>query len=47
MYFETLFYIVTWSFDIMFHQSLVYMIEHDVFEPDFDPLMSTDISYRQ
>jgi hypothetical protein len=44
-YLETLLYTVRWSFDIMFHQSLVHMIEH-VFELDCDPPMSTDISYR-
>jgi hypothetical protein len=45
-YLETILYTVTWSFDIMFHQSLVYMIEHDVFELDCDPPISIDISYR-
>lgn len=43
---ETLVYTVTWSFDITFHQSPVYMIEHDVSELYCNPPMSTNISYR-
>jgi len=45
-YLETIFYTVTWSFDNMFHQSLLHMIMHEVFELDCDTPMSTDISYR-
>ena len=40
-YLETLMYTLTWSFDITFHQSPVYMIEHNVSELYCNPPMST------